>query len=101
MGETQANTTTAAATTTIKVATTQIEPVWFDLEGTVKKTIDLIGEASHNGAQLIAFPEVWIPGYPGFVWLYNFTEQVSSPLLSLLPLPHHHHHRHHHHGTDR
>ena len=28
----------------------------------------LIDEAAANGAQLIAFPETWIPGYPWFLW---------------------------------
>ncbi|MBF7683059.1 carbon-nitrogen hydrolase family protein [Acinetobacter sp. B5B] len=53
----------------IKVACVQAAPVFMDLEGTVNKTIQLIEEASQNGAQLIAFPETWIPGYPWFLWL--------------------------------
>lgn len=54
--------------TTVKVAVTQHEPVWFDLQATVDKTCRLIEEAAANGAQLIAFPEVWITGYPAWIW---------------------------------
>ncbi|MCG7632942.1 carbon-nitrogen hydrolase family protein [Gordonia McavH-238-E] len=54
---------------TFKAAVTQAEPVWFDLSATVDKTIALVEEASRAGADLIAFPETWIPGYPWFLWL--------------------------------
>lgn len=52
----------------VRVAVTQAEPVWLDLAGAVKKTCDLIQEAAQEGAQLIAFPECWIPGYPCWIW---------------------------------
>lgn len=52
----------------VKVAVTQHEPVWFDLQATVDKTCRLMEEAAANGAQLIAFPEVWITGYPAWIW---------------------------------
>lgn len=52
----------------VKTATVQAEPEWFDLKGSVEKTIKLIKEASDNGAELIAFPEVFIPGYPLWIW---------------------------------
>ena len=52
----------------VRVAVTQQEPLWFNLEGTVDKTCQLIEEAAKNGAQLIAFPEVWICGYPLWIW---------------------------------
>lgn len=53
---------------TVRVAVTQAEPVWLDLAGAVAKTCKLIQEAAENKAQLIAFPEVWIPGYPAWIW---------------------------------
>lgn len=52
----------------VRVAVTQCEPHWLDLEGTVQKTCDLIREASQNGARLVAFPETWVPGYPAWIW---------------------------------
>ncbi|KAM0233183.1 hypothetical protein ACHAPO_007262 [Fusarium lateritium] len=52
----------------LKVAVTQAEPEWLDLAGSVNKTCSLINEAAENGARLVAFPECWIPGYPGWIW---------------------------------
>ncbi|MBT0729494.1 carbon-nitrogen hydrolase family protein [Rosenbergiella nectarea] len=53
----------------VKVACVQAAPVFMDLDATVDKTLRLIAEASQQGAELIAFPETWIPGYPWFLWL--------------------------------
>lgn len=53
----------------VKVAAIQAEPVWNDLEGGVNKAISLINEAASNGAQVLGFPEVFIPGYP---WCVTF-----------------------------
>ncbi|KAI0156529.1 putative nitrilase [Xylariaceae sp. FL1272] len=55
-------------TSLLRVAVTQAEPEWLDLDAAVQKTVRLIGEAAKNGARLIAFPEVWITGYPGWIW---------------------------------
>lgn len=63
-------------TTIHRVAAVQAEPVWLDMNATVKKTVDLINEAAANGAELVAFPETWIPGYPVFLWSYPVYEQV-------------------------
>ncbi|MFM8211518.1 nitrilase-related carbon-nitrogen hydrolase, partial [Klebsiella pneumoniae] len=53
----------------VTVACVQAAPVFMDLEGTIDKTVTLISEAAQKGAELIAFPETWIPGYPWFLWL--------------------------------
>ncbi|TPW26773.1 carbon-nitrogen hydrolase family protein [Martelella alba] len=53
----------------VKVAAVQSEPVWFDLAATTDKTIALMEEAARKGVKLIAFPEIWLPGYPVFLWL--------------------------------
>lgn len=45
---------------TFRVAVTQHEPVWLDLDATVEKTIKIIGEARERGAKLVAFPECWV-----------------------------------------
>ncbi|KAJ5368358.1 aliphatic nitrilase [Penicillium cataractarum] len=52
----------------VRVAVTQTEPVWLNLDATVEKTCKLINEAAENGAQLVTFPECWIPGYPAWIW---------------------------------
>lgn len=54
---------------TFTAACVQAEPVWLDLNGSVDKTIALAAEAADNGADVIAFPECWIPGYPWWIWL--------------------------------
>ncbi|GAA5893519.1 hypothetical protein JCM6882_007842 [Rhodosporidiobolus microsporus] len=38
--------------------------VSLDLNATVDLGVSLIAEAASNGARLVAFPEVWFPGYP-------------------------------------
>lgn len=48
----------------LKIAAIQAEPVWNDLEGSVQKSISLIEEAASKGANVVGFPEVFIPGYP-------------------------------------
>ena len=50
------------------VAVTQAEPEWLDLSATIEKTCALINEAADKGARLVAFPECWVPGYPGGIW---------------------------------
>lgn len=52
----------------VKVAVVNAEPVWFDLNGTVAKVNRLIKEAYEKEAELIAFSEVFIPGYPPWIW---------------------------------
>ena len=52
-----------------KAACVQAAPVYMDLRATVGKACDIITEAASNDAQLVAFPETWIPGYPWFAWL--------------------------------
>ncbi|MET0541290.1 MAG: nitrilase-related carbon-nitrogen hydrolase, partial [Variovorax sp.] len=53
----------------LRVAAVQAAPVFLDLDATIGKTIDLMGQAAAQGVKLIAFPETWIPGYPWWIWL--------------------------------
>ncbi|OAL39845.1 hypothetical protein AYO20_00757 [Fonsecaea nubica] len=59
-----------------KAAISQAEPVWFDLQGAVDRTVELIQEAAANGASLVAFSELWIPGYPNFLWGGTYSENI-------------------------
>jgi nitrilase len=48
----------------VRVAVVQAAPVLFDREATVAKACQLITDAAAQGAQLILFPEAFIPAYP-------------------------------------
>lgn len=48
----------------VKVAVVQAASVLFNLKATLEKTCKLISEAADQGAQLILFPEAFIPAYP-------------------------------------
>lgn len=63
-------------TETYRVASVQAEPEWLDLDAGVEKTIALIRQAADAGASLVAFPELWLPGYPIFLWLDAVVGQV-------------------------
>ena len=52
-----------------KAATVQTSPIFLNVEKTVDKAISFIKEAAQNGAKLIAFPEVFIAGYPYWNWI--------------------------------
>ena len=49
---------------TCKLALVQAEPVLFDKQACLDKTVALIKEAAEQKAELIVFPELFIPGYP-------------------------------------
>lgn len=61
----------------VKVAAVQSEPVWFDLAATTEKTVGLIADAGRQGVRILAFPELWLPGYPLFLWLGDETWQAD------------------------
>jgi len=52
----------------VTVACVQAEPVVLDREATIDKLERLAAEASANGAQLVVFPEAFVPAYPSSVW---------------------------------
>lgn len=67
---------------TFKAAVVQTAPVFLDTDATVDKVVRLIGEAACNGARLVAFPEVFVAGYPYWSWIGNPVE--GSPWFEKL-----------------
>lgn len=49
---------------TVAIAQAEVAP---DLEAGLQRSAQLAREAAERGAQLVAFPETWLPGYPA--WL--------------------------------
>ena len=47
-----------------KVAAAHVAPIFLNLRATIDKTCSLIREAAQHGAQLIIFPETYIPAFP-------------------------------------
>lgn len=50
-----------------RVGVVQHPPVFLNLDASVEKARGLVSEAASGGAQVVVFPETWLPGYP--VWL--------------------------------
>jgi len=72
----------------IRAAIIQAAPVYMNLEASVEKALGLITEATSQGAQLIAFPETWLPGYPAWLdccrdiglWDHPYVKRVYAKL---------------------
>src|SRR5256885_5838859 len=56
----------------VKVACVQAEPVILDLERTLDRLEELAAEAARNGAELVVFPETFVPVYPSSRWAKAF-----------------------------
>jgi NAD+ synthase (glutamine-hydrolysing) len=53
-----------AQTPQIRIGLAQINPTVGDIDGNSSKVAEWIGRAREEGAQLVVFPELCIPGYP-------------------------------------
>jgi len=53
--------------TVVVVAAVQAAPIYLNLERSLARALELIAEAAKRRAQLVVFPESWLPGYPA--WL--------------------------------
>jgi NAD+ synthase (glutamine-hydrolysing) len=48
----------------VRIALAQIDPTVGDIDGNAAKVAEWIGRARDEGAELVVFPELCIPGYP-------------------------------------
>ena len=53
---------------TFVLATIQESPVFMDLDATIEKACTLIKKSAKKGADLVVFPEAFVPGYPDWIW---------------------------------
>lgn len=51
-----------------RIAVVQQPPVFLDKERSMLLAVDLIARAASEGAEMVIFPETWLPGYPAYVW---------------------------------
>lgn len=66
----------------VKVAAVHAAPVFLDRAATTAKAISIIREAARAGAQLIAFPETYIPAFP--VWSGLWVPTENHDLFALM-----------------
>jgi nitrilase len=77
----------------VRAAAIQISPVLFSRDGTTEKVLESIDKAAKAGAELVVFPETFIPYYPYFSFvqppvlmgkehllLYEQAVEVPSPV---------------------
>jgi nitrilase len=72
---------------TVRVACIQAEPVVLDREATLAKLERLAAEAAGAGAELVVFPEAFLPAYPSSIWARAFAgwaEQGAKEAFALL-----------------
>jgi nitrilase len=53
---------------TVNVACVQAEPVVLDREATIDRVAELAGRAAGDGAELVLFPEAFVPCFPSNRW---------------------------------
>jgi nitrilase len=70
-----------------KLAIVQKSPALLDKKKTVLNAAAMVEEVANNGAQMVIFPEAFIPGYPAWIWRlrpggdWGLTEQIHARLL--------------------
>lgn len=73
---------------TLTVGIVQSSPVFMNLDASLARAVDLIEQATQQGAKLIAFGETWLSGYPAWLdycpnaalWNYEPTKEVFARL---------------------
>lgn len=70
-----------------KLAIVQESPAFLDKQATLAKAVSSIEQAAAAGANLIVFPEAFIPGYPAWIWRlrpgsdFKLSEEIHARLL--------------------
>jgi nitrilase len=68
----------------IKIAAVQAASVFLDKKESTEKVCQLILEAGRNSADVIGFPETFIPGYPGWVEVLPLSTEPATSLFCKL-----------------
>jgi nitrilase len=71
----------------VTVACVQAQPVIFDREATIDRLAELAVEAAAQGAQLLVFPEAFVPVYPSSTWaraLAGWSDDGAKDAFALL-----------------
>jgi nitrilase len=71
----------------VMAACVQVEPAIFDRAGTIDRVAERTAEAAAEGAQLVVFPETFVPAYPSSVWakaLAGWAEPGAKEAFALL-----------------
>lgn len=51
-----------------RIAIIQRPPVLLDREASLERALQSVEEAAATGAELVVLPELYIPGYPSWIW---------------------------------
>lgn len=62
-----------------RAAAAQAASVFLNRDESIEKACRLIEEAASQGADIIAFPETFVPGYPFWIWTHTPTR--GAPLF--------------------
>src|SRR5512134_4088133 len=71
-----------------RIAIVQRPPTFLNKAETIVAAVSSVGEAAGAGAQLVVFPEAFIPGYPAWIWRLRpggdmtLSERLHSLLLA-------------------
>ena len=71
----------------VTAACVQVEPVIFDRAATIERVAERTAEAAAAGAQLVVFPETFVPAYPSSAWakaLAGWAEPGAKEAFALL-----------------
>lgn len=62
----------------VTVAAVQGSPVFLDRAATIAKTVDLVSAAASSGAEVVVFPETFVPGFPYWPRAYPLPHRSKS-----------------------